>query len=425
VVQISILPSIDFAQPPAFPKNYQQTQFYGKHERSNCFGQSLILSARHRSALRWLLIISGNVELNPGPITIDFAGLGVGVMKNVLKIVKEQDLFFVMPTTKDEMVNLLEKENPSFVALAIQKTLGIFETAAAQVPPPEKQPQMVKLQTFSTQDTRNWFNLADQLFANSSDEQGKKNSVLRVIPIEIQTESGVDYNASYEAIKQKIIAHCDDSQDQKLRKLLGEQKLGEQKPSTALRKLQALGQGNEKLVRLRFLEIMPKEVRVVLATLKDDPLDKIAEVADMMIEQLPQSSVNAIDTSANNQPNSTSAGAAANSEISELRSEISELAKAVQAITLAQNNQPQQDRPYRGRPRTRYSEPGYYRRNSLSGNFRSRSRSQSPRSMYREGGRYCYYHFEFGNKAFRCKPPCQWKNDGRADQTQTGQPGNE
>ena len=54
------------------------------------------------------------------------------------------------------------------------------------------------------------------------------------------------------------------------------------------------------------------------------------------------------------------------------------------------------------------------------GNYRTpRSRSSSrSRAPYNPNGKYCYFHFKFGNKCKpeKCQAPCQWKTHTNQNQ---------
>lgn len=63
--------------------------------------------------------------------------------------------------------------------------------------------------------------------------------------------------------------------------------MGDQKQSTALQKLQALGQGSEKLVRMLFLEMLPSEIKTMLATLYHATIENLKEMTDKILEHMP------------------------------------------------------------------------------------------------------------------------------------------
>jgi hypothetical protein len=409
---------------------YQQSVFFSKYGRSNIFDCGQKLSSRHRLALRWLLILSGNVELNPGP-NISFDSLSVEALKAVLKIVKEADQTFRMPDNKVAIIAALQLENQNFVTLALQNVLGISQPVASQAPRESSSlNNLAQLPEFSAADTRKWFELVDQFLAGCQNDQIKKNSVLRVVPLEIQRQCGLDVSASYDNIKAKVVAHCDLTRDQKLKKLLGTQELGDQKPSVALRTLQELGQGNLDLIRIRFLEMLPSEVRVVLAALRETSIEALAAAADKMMETITSnatsSSVNQVRVQ--HEAREASPVGLLRSQLNQLTEcvasqgkQISELTQAVQAITMGNRVDRSRGRSQsREAPWQRSSSP---RQRSPASPLRqqqqsSRYSSPAPQQNARRG--WCYYHFQFGSNAQRCVAPCSYNRRSFGGQSWSG-----
>jgi hypothetical protein len=93
--------------------------------------------------------LSGNVELNPGPVTITFNNLSVDALKAVLKIVKEGEENFRMPDAKAAIITALESENQTFVTLALQNVLGISQPAVSQPTRDETANKLAQLPEFS------------------------------------------------------------------------------------------------------------------------------------------------------------------------------------------------------------------------------------------------------------------------------------
>ncbi|MEM7382398.1 MAG: hypothetical protein AAF361_14565, partial [Bacteroidota bacterium] len=73
-------------------------------------------------------------------------------------------------------------------------------------------------------------------------------------------QSGADPSLSFNEIRAQIVSHFDRTEQQKMRELLQKQKLGDEKPSTALRRLKNLAPGNESLVRFQFLEVLSQKL---------------------------------------------------------------------------------------------------------------------------------------------------------------------
>jgi hypothetical protein len=235
---------------------FQRSLFYRKNVKSICLGLCPYVSARHRTSLIWLLIISGDVELNPGPTLSDFT---VPILKKTLILLKQDEADYKISTniTKSDLIGLLEKEKPHLVQLALNSVVSQSQqTQSQQSLSVGTQPsasnanrsdeesifKTIKLAPFFENDTRRWFDQVQQLLIGAN-ETVRKNSLLRVLPTHIIRDTGVDVTADFDTIRDRIITHFDDTQDQKLRKLLDQQELGDQKPSTALRRLQDLSGG--------------------------------------------------------------------------------------------------------------------------------------------------------------------------------------
>lgn len=287
---------------------------------------------------------------------------------------------YAAPATKDEMIAELSKENPSILDILFRQVqLGSLATSSAKEPQaPASSSSNVKLPHFYEKDPTVWFEQIEVILDGSLDAV-KKGSLVRALPTNVIIDSGAKPADTYETIKNNIITHFDQSTDQRLRKLLESQNLGDRKASAVLRQLQRLAPGNENLVKLRFLEILPEPVRVTLASLDGISLEKLAETADRMMEQMPKFQ------NVNHTHGSTSAQSA--SWLDTVTGQISELTKVVHALTVCEPRDND-----RGRSRFRSDTP----------NRRNRSLSYNP------AGRLCWYHFRFGRNARNCRDGCQW-----------------
>ncbi|EFN86960.1 hypothetical protein EAI_00180 [Harpegnathos saltator] len=90
----------------------------------------------------------------------------------------------------------------------------------------------------------------------------------------------------YQAIKTALIQRLSSSQEQRIRKLLEHEELGDRKPSQFLRHLQSLARANipEPLLRTLWLGRLPAQMQVILATRTQDRLEEVAEQADRIQE---------------------------------------------------------------------------------------------------------------------------------------------
>ncbi|KAK5650779.1 hypothetical protein RI129_001808 [Pyrocoelia pectoralis] len=165
----------------------------------------------------------------------------------------------------------------------------------------------------------------------------------------------------YGTLKNELIRRLSITQEQKTRQLLELEELGDRKPSQFLRHLQQLAGTAvpETLLRSIWSNRLPTNVRAILATQADVNLTKVAELAD------------AIVSTTTNQP----LGPTVNTLDDTIKNLVDKVAQLQTEL--------------RGRPTNR--EKG-----------KSRTRSSSRNKTYDK----CWYHYKFGNKAKRCKPPC-------------------
>ena len=93
----------------------------------------------------------------------------------------------------------------------------------------------------------------------------------------------------YEKLKHQLIARIADSEHQKLRQLLTAEELGDRKPSQLLRKMLLLLGDKAKMIdssllRELFLQRLPTNMQMILASADSMTLDKLAETADRIMD---------------------------------------------------------------------------------------------------------------------------------------------
>ncbi|CAK9821233.1 hypothetical protein ANTPLA_LOCUS11223 [Anthophora plagiata] len=93
----------------------------------------------------------------------------------------------------------------------------------------------------------------------------------------------------YYTLKRELIRRLSVSQEQKARRLLEHEEIGDRKPSQFLRHLRGLAGTcvSESLLRTLWLGRLPRNVQAILATQKDTALDKVAELADAITDTMP------------------------------------------------------------------------------------------------------------------------------------------
>ncbi|GFT72314.1 uncharacterized protein TNCV_3608831 [Trichonephila clavipes] len=180
----------------------------------------------------------------------------------------------------------------------------------------------------------------------------------------------------YHTLSQRLITQFSDSETQKIKKLLTDLQLGDEKPSHLLRKMKELSNGQ----------------------LQDDflqkPLDKLAIIADKVSEVVGASST--ICAAKTVPPPSQSSSCNAQPTMDSLARQIQELSLQVAELTRERNSSRHQ----------RYS----------SDRRRSHSRS---RSVYRGSG-ICYYHRRYKEQARKCVSPCAFVQKKRVSSVIAG-----
>ncbi|KAM7309884.1 uncharacterized protein ISCGN_006867 [Ixodes scapularis] len=96
----------------------------------------------------------------------------------------------------------------------------------------------------------------------------------------------------YEHLKRELIRRTTASEQRRLQQLLTAEELGDRKPSQLLRRMtQLLGSQaslrDSSLLRELFLQRLPSDVRRILETSSNIPLDDLAELADKILDTAP------------------------------------------------------------------------------------------------------------------------------------------
>lgn len=234
----------------------------------------------------------------------------------------------------------------------------------------------VKVPPFWRKNVKIWFIQLEAQFnnINITSELTKYNHVLSGIDTDVLDKIG-DFvinpprNDQYSKLKELLIGLYADSKSMQVKKLLTEIELGDKKPSQLLREMRSLAdqQIGDDFLRNMFIQRLPSNVRAVLAS-SDDSLEKLASMADKILEIASPSFVNEVSKPSDN-----------------IQSQVNALQKQIQELTTAISN------------------IGKIQYRSRSRNRRMRSKSNS-----RDNSKFpnCYYHHKFGAQARRCEKPC-------------------
>ncbi|GFW76070.1 hypothetical protein TNCV_2057171 [Trichonephila clavipes] len=185
----------------------------------------------------------------------------------------------------------------------------------------------------------------------------------------------------YHTLSQRLITQFSDSETQKIKKLLTDLQLGDEKPSHLLRKMKELsnGQLQDDFLQSLWLQRMPPHIQTVLSA-SSEPLDKLAIIADKVSEVVGSSSTICAATTVS--PPSQSSSCSVQPTMDSLARQIQELSLRVAELTRERNSSRHQ----------RYS----------SDRRRSHSRSRS----VNRGSGICYYHRRYKEQARKCVSPC-------------------
>lgn len=189
----------------------------------------------------------------------------------------------------------------------------------------------------------------------------------------------------YMRLKGALIERLTSSQESRLHQLLDKEILGDRKPSQFLRHLKGLVDNVPiSILRTKWLSRLPTGVQSILATQQETSLDKLATLADHIME-IPSSNqqVAAVDTSIARQQ-----------DVSPLEPRLSRLEGVISELVSSIKNSTQQH------PRA-FSQP----RNRSRSSSRSRSRPPSPNGL-------CWYHATWGELATNCRSPCNFSGNG-------------
>lgn len=187
----------------------------------------------------------------------------------------------------------------------------------------------------------------------------------------------------YEALKSRLLAVYEESENRQLQKLLSEIDLGDQKPSQLLRRMRDLARGKipDDTLSIMWQGHLPSSVRAVLAVTEVKDLENLATIADKIIETTQPVQVAEISS----KPSTSN-------DFSALQAQIAQLTLQVMELQNIQRSRQRNQNHNNYRPRYRSS---------------SRGRNMTRRDSYADG--LCYYHARFRHRANKCSEPCSWK----------------
>lgn len=190
-----------------------------------------------------------------------------------------------------------------------------------------------------------------------------------------------DSGQRYSKLKQELIRRLSMSQEQRVRQLISEEELGDRKPSQFLGHLRSLAGtalSDDNILRQLWIRRLPQQVQAILASQAELSLDRVADLADKVMEVANPNQVYSCAIP-------TSSGTAATSVLDSLMQKLEELSKQVASLST-------------GSAGSRHRS----RSNSRSGSKRSRDTTPADKS------KLCWYHKNYKTKASKCIKPCAW-----------------
>ncbi|XP_044755001.1 uncharacterized protein LOC123313954 [Coccinella septempunctata] len=246
----------------------------------------------------------------------------------------------------------------------------------------------VRMPEFVAADPELWFAMAEGSFLCSgvTQDRTKFGYIVGALPAKFAAEvkdiiMNPPTDGAYEKLKMELVRRLSASQEEKTRRLLEREEMGDRKPSQFLRHLQGLADPTvpEALMKSLWMSRLPKCVQVSLAIIKDTNLEDLATHADNIMEAS-RPIVHQIAETTNIEA------------IIDRKLEQMVLGLNLEIATLrAELAAHHRERPKRDGSRSRSHD---------------RRRSQSRRRSPTDG--HCWYHTRFGARSTKCVQPCNY-----------------
>lgn len=197
----------------------------------------------------------------------------------------------------------------------------------------------------------------------------------------------------YTTLKTRLLDVFVDSEQSRLKKLLGEIELADQKPSFLLREMRNLAGTSisADLLKTLWLQRLPSNIQAILS-ISSETIDRLVVMADKIFETTDGHEIHKLDS---------------HSRDNNLESQISALTRQVADLN------------------ARFSRRDYDMEDRNSGNrrnisnSRTRPRSRTPYNQTNKtqissgsGDKLCWYHSKWGDKASKCVGDCSYKAKG-------------
>ncbi|KAL4126391.1 hypothetical protein QTP88_010613 [Uroleucon formosanum] len=197
-------------------------------------------------------------------------------------------------------LEVLRQENARLAALqALQNPTASVNRVAVKLPP------------FWAERPSSWFSQVDSQFAISgiTSEETKFNYVVAQLDTRYAAEvediiTNPPPTERYNHLRTKLVGRLSISEEQRVRQLINKEELGNRKPSQFLRYLRSLAGTTtlqDNILRQLWLRRLPSHAQAILTAQSELPLEKVAELADKIVEVQPALSqfVHAVATTNN------------------------------------------------------------------------------------------------------------------------------
>lgn len=240
----------------------------------------------------------------------------------------------------------------------------------------------VKPQEFFVSDPELWFLLLESTFAQA--RITSDNSKYHIVVASL-TQSVADRvkdllknppaEGKYDKLKQRLIKDFAESESAKIKRLLSDMQLGDQKPSALLQRMRSLAGDSvgETYIKHLWVNQLPSVPRTILLASKE-PLDNLAVTADDMIDGMTATAVNSAEKSDQD-------------ALTDISKSMRELMSRIDRI-----------------------ESSFHKSSNNSPSTSSRANQQQENDKQKRVYDYCYFHWKYGADARDCKKPCKYRH---------------
>lgn len=241
----------------------------------------------------------------------------------------------------------------------------------------------LKMQQFYENDPELWFVTIEAQFEarKITSDKTKYNSVVMNLNYkaasQVKSTLQTEYkDGKYKELKDALIEAFSATSTQRIKQLISNEQLGDQKPSQLLDKMRQLGGKSvtDEFIKNLWVQRLPETQRHILSA-SNDKIESLANMADRMWESANYSFVNAID-------NESKVKSATLQSVSDQLEKICARLKDLESKNRQRDTSPQQQR--------------------------TRSRSNSSKRNG-NGDEMCWYHRTLGEAAKKCRTPCNYK----------------